>query len=389
MSLDNDGFGLEHKIRLEAGSGRVAGIAGLASALIGPGAPILLISDEGVRAAGLADRLLGLLHAGGHVPTLAAGLAGEPDADAVDAHAALIRSAEPRLVVALGGGSAIDLAKLAASVAGGDGPASDHASLRAPLPIGVPVIAIPTTAGTGAEVTRTAVFSEGGRKLWAWGEALRPAMAVLDPALTTTLPAGVTATGGLDAIVHGLEAATNRRRNMLSEAYGLRAVRLGQQALPDCMTRPDDLAARGAMLSASCLAGLAIDIAGTGAAHALGHALGGVGKVAHGTAVALGLRACLGWNAEGAPDRHEELADILALPRALPLAVSLERWWEETIDRASARDLLDRARAEAQPRRAALKAALSAEENRPMLDANARPVESTDLDLLLDRLLKA
>jgi len=388
---DIAGFGLDYKVRLEFGPGRVAALGELAAGIAAPGRPLLLISDRGVAGTGLVDEVAAALRASGHAVTTVAELAGEPHDVDVDRHAALVRSERPGLVVALGGGSALDLAKLAASVGNGRAGAAAYALGARPLPSSVPVVAVPTTAGTGAEITRTAVFSAGGRKLWAWGPELRPALAVLDPELTVGLPKPLTVACGLDALVHGIEAATGQRRTPLSEAYGLRAVGLGFEHLPVLAHRPKDLAARGGMLLAACLAGLAIDLAGTGLAHAVGHALGTVRGVAHGPAVALGLTACLGWNVAGAPDRYRELARALGLAEAADassydLARALERRWRGLVGSAGAGLVQVAHTLDPDRDRRALGAALRAPENQPMVQANARPVDETDLDGLLDRL---
>ena len=165
-------------------------------------------------------------------------------------------------MVGLGGGSALDIAKLAAAIAPADEAAEHYALAANPLPLGgLPRILIPTTAGTGSEVTRTSVItSADGRKLWAWGDALRADLAILDPTLTTGLPAMLTAATGIDALVHAIEACTVRRGNPLADAYGLHAIRLiAGGALRRALADPDDLDARGEMMIAAALAGIAFD----------------------------------------------------------------------------------------------------------------------------------
>jgi alcohol dehydrogenase class IV len=173
---------------------------------------------------------------------------------------------------------------------------------------------LPTTAGTGSEVTRTAVFTGlDRRKVWAWGNELAADLVILDPELTLTLPKSMTAATGLDAMVHAIEACTVKSSNPLVQAFGLHAIRLGTQNLKRSIARPEDLDARGKLLMASTLAGMAIDATGTGIAHAIGHALGTVAGIHHGRAAALALDVVFLKNAGAAPGIHSEIALALGV----------------------------------------------------------------------------
>ena len=219
-------------------------------------------------------------------------VAGEPSFLGVDALARAVRAVDHPVVVAVGGGSTLDAAKQAAVVAG-EGGIGDYVLGARPLPARtVPVVAVPTTAGTGAEVTRTCIVSdETGRKLWTWGDALLPDVVVLDPRATATMPAHVTAATGLDAFVHAVEAMTGRRATPDAVAAGQQAARLVLDHLASAVGDGDDLDVRLAMQRAALLAGRAIDAGGTGIAHSIGHALGTLAHVPHGVAVAVGLAA--------------------------------------------------------------------------------------------------
>ena len=227
----------------------------------------------------------------------------EPDTASVDTAAELVRSTPGAIVIGIGGGSALDTAKQAAVVT--TAPMGvEHYTLGAnPLPGHRPMIAIPTAAGTGAEVTRTCVVTDGdGRKVWTWGDELLPDLVVLDPASTVTMPTHVTTATGLDAFVHALEAVSGRRSTALVTASALHALRLVVDPLPITVAAPNDLEARQAMQEAALLAGLAIDGGGTGIAHSIGHALGTHAHVPHGITVAIGLAAALDWNIDGESD---------------------------------------------------------------------------------------
>ena len=250
---------------------------------------VLIISDPGVIAAGLAEGVTASLEKNGFDVDLFNDFRGEASIEPIDAAAEMIRTARHAAVIGLGGGSALDVAKLAAVLSAGD-----H--------------------GTGSEVTRTAVFTNSdNRKVWVWGNELAADLVMLDPELTLTLPAYLTAATGLDAMVHAIEACTVKSSHALVQAFGLHAIKLGVQNLKNCIDRPGDLDTRGKLLMASTLAGMAIDASGTGIAHAIGHALGTVAGVHHGRAAALALDVVFLKNAEAAPDIHSQIALALGV----------------------------------------------------------------------------
>ncbi|RDD63771.1 iron-containing alcohol dehydrogenase [Ferruginivarius sediminum] len=297
------------------GRGRATRLATDVAGLSGEGSRVILIADPEIAQADLLQGVSINLAASGCEVWLNTSIAGEPKAKDVDTAIEQARDHRADIVVAVGGGSVIDVAKLVGALAvDGQGVGAYGLGAKAFPDRRLPVIAVPTTAGTGAEVTRTSIFAApDGTKLWAWGEGLHPEVAVLDPELTVTLPRGLTVATGVDALVHAVEATTNRTFLPGIDLPAMQAIGLVRRYLPRAVAQPDDLEARGAMLRAACLAGRAIDRAGTGVAHALGHALGSLAGVPHGRAVALGLDAALSWNAEAAPDRHAAVADAFGL----------------------------------------------------------------------------
>ena len=379
--------------RIAFGPGRADKIGRDAARLGGEGGRVLLVADPGIAA--LTDRIEAALCATGATVARFTEIRSDPLAASVDAAAARARASDATLVVGLGGGSSLDVAKLAAAIALGEAPAESFALAAAPLPArGLAKICLPTTAGTGSEVTRTAVFtSADGRKLWAWGEALRADLALIDPSLTLGLPPALTAATGADAMVHAIEGCTVRRANAMADAPCLHAIRLlAGGALARAVAVPDDLAARSAVMIAATLAGMGFDATGTGIAHAMGHALGALAGVHHGRAVGLCLDAALAWNAEAAPARHAAVARALGAPcdgldeaDAAALAAPAYRRFLETVGltRSLAADGLGPADA---PRLAAL---TMAPENEPMRAANCRPVSEADARALAERLLTA
>jgi alcohol dehydrogenase class IV len=258
----------------------------------------------------------------------------------------------------------------------------EHYALGAnPLPPGCPMIAIPTTAGTGSEVTRTCVLTDRrGRKVWTWGDELLPRRVVLDPAAVLTMPAHVAAASGLDAFVHAIEAVTGRRANPIVAGPALHAIRLVVEHLPAAVA--GDVDARQAMQEAALLAGLAIDGAGTGIAHSIGHALGTLAGVPHGVAVAIGLAAALPWNVAGVPEAFVPVA--AALGRT---ALELPKGYDELLAGARFTDAVRRAGA-LSVTAPELAAAMVADENIPMYRNNCQVADDVECMRLAESTLR-
>ncbi len=364
------------------GAGRIAGLGEDVIALAGPAARVLLVSDPGVAAAWLAAPLQAALAGRSLAFTSFSEIRSDPLAAQIDGAAQAARDFGATIVVGLGGGSALDVAKLAAGVATAVRPAADYALECDPFDDTVlPVIAVPTTAGTGAEMTQSMVYSlADGAKVWCDAGNLRPRLALLDPQLTTGLPVGLTAATGADALVHAIESITSRRTKPETHAPALEAIRLIRAWLPVAVREPDDLEARGAMQLAAGLAGLAIDSGGTAVAHAMGHALGVLGHLHHGRAVAVSLRAALEGNAAAWPKEHAAVALAFALVGAddRALAAALPAAFDGFLREIGLEiGLGDRGLGPADAER--LAAETRKPENQPMLKANSRELAEADV----------
>jgi len=340
-------------------------------------APVVMISDAGVAEAGIVERINSILDRCDFEIIEFTDIKGEPLAEDVEAATDIVRRCDPACVIGLGGGSALDVAKIAAVIAAGDRPVEDYALSAHPFPRPRHKrIMIPTTAGTGSEVTRSAVFTtHDRRKVWTWGYELAAEHVILDPRLTVSLPAHVTAASGLDALVHAIEACTCRERNHFIDSFGLQAIRLGTQHLMAALDNPQDLTARSGMLLASNLAGIAFANTGTAAAHSIGHALATLGGIPHGRAVAIGLDAILEWNSEASPEAFGAVAQALGGSNdAQDAALRFRSLIEQTgLERSLADGGID-------PKM--LADVMLSPENKPMLDNNARTITSDDaLDL--------
>ncbi len=279
---------------------------------------VLLLSDPGLARIGLAGEVAKLLAGQGlHVATFTEVKTNPTVAD-VDAALSVAQSAEAEALVALGGGSVIDVAKGVGLLATNGGSYADYQWRGKPItrPI-LPLVAVPTTAGTGSEMTKVAVIEDEATH--SKRGVLHPHMfartAILDPALTLSLPPGLTAATGADVLGHALEAYMGRRANPVSDILALDAARRAWRALPRAVQHGDDLAAREEMLLASALAGWAFDQSGLGIVHALAGPLTGHFGLHHGLTIGLLLPHGLAYNLPALGERRGRLLHALDMPR--------------------------------------------------------------------------
>jgi alcohol dehydrogenase class IV len=289
-------------------------VADFAARLAREGAgPLLVVTDGGVVRAGLADRLEGALRQAGLSLTRFDGVHPNPVEEDVEEGAAAFQQARARALVALGGGSPMDAAKAIAVRATHEGPLSRFDDTKDgwrnvvhALPA---VYAIPTTAGTGSEVGRSAVIvcRDTGVKTVIFHPGLMPKIAVLDPELTVGLPPGITAATGLDAFTHGLESYLAKGFHPIADAIALGCMEIVIEALPRAVARGDDLDARGRMLVAASMGATAFQ-KGLGMVHSLAHPLSAHYGIHHGLANALLLPPAFAYQIEArAADFTDEL----------------------------------------------------------------------------------
>lgn len=387
-------FDLPPTVPIAFGPGRLAGIGGEIAERFGPAQRVLLVADPFAVSSGLAGRLQEGLTAAGHASAVFSDIASDPRAAQVDACAEAATALAATAIVALGGGSAMDVGKLASAVAVDAPDATAYALCATPLPAApLPVIAVPTTSGTGAEVTPTCVYSlANGHKVWAWGPELLPRLALLDPEVTLSLPRGLTAATGVDALVHAIESMTNRKAHPLNDPPAMRAIGLIRRWLPRALADGGDLEARGQVQIAACLAGAAIAVNGCAIAHGLGHALGTVGHVHHGRAVALSLRVVLAGNAEATPDRHALVAEAFGLERQgrsdAELAAALPAAYDAFL-RAVGLEISLAGDGLGPADEARLLAECLEPENQPMREITCRPLAPADMQSFCRELLTA
>jgi alcohol dehydrogenase class IV len=276
------------------------------------GANPLVVIDPGLEKAGMDSLITGILDKAGISSTVFNRVDPEPGLKLADLAAETARQNNCDCVVGAGGGSAMDIAKAASILLTNGGKAADYLGLGKIEKPGVPKIMVPTSAGTGAEVTFTAVFinEETGSKGGMNGDPLYPDAAILDPELTISLPPGVTASTGLDALAHALEAYTSIKAHPISEMYSLEAIDLITGNIRAAYADGRNLEARTNMLMASLLGGKALAMAGVGLVHAMAYPLGGMFSIAHGLANAVLLPYVTEYNLIGNLEKHAHLAAL-------------------------------------------------------------------------------
>lgn len=308
-------FDYHARTRLIFGANSIVRVGDLARSL---GAKkILLVTDAGIVAAGHAIRVQHLLEAAGLKVTLFDQVHENPTTRDVDDCLGAVKKAGVDAIVGLGGGSSLDTAKGCNFLLTNGGHMQDYWGVgKASKPL-LPLIAIPTTAGTGSECQSFALIADATtHQKMACGDPKASArVAILDPMLTMSQPRHVAACTGVDAITHAVETAVTRKRNPLSLMYSHQSFKLAAESFPKVLSKPDDLEARGRMLLGAALAGTAIENSMLGAAHSAANPLTAHYGIVHGQAVGLMLPAVVRFNAQfpAARRAYAELASTLEL----------------------------------------------------------------------------
>jgi len=314
---------------IHAAPGSAIRLADIAASLIGQRKRVFLVTDKGVRGLGLLDMAVAGLKAAGLTVAINDSVVADPPEDMVLATVNEAREFGAELVIGFGGGSSMDTAKLVALLLGTDQPLVDMYGVNQVTGSRLPLILVPTTAGTGSEVTPISVLTVGETsKVGVNDPALYADIAVLDAELTYGLPRAVTAATGIDAMVHCIEAYTSRiEKNPISDALALAGLKKLHGAIERACTDGRDTEAREDMLLGALLAGQAFANAPVGAVHALAYPLGGIFHVPHGLSNSLMLPPVLRYNAEAAEPLYAEMSAHLGLrnPGAAALVDEMER----------------------------------------------------------------
>jgi len=275
---------------------------------------VFVVTDPGVRAVGIVAKIEELVQSAGIECVVCDRVKPDSGSRLIDETTDELKASGAGVVVGIGGGSSLDTAKAAATLARNPGSALDYLGLHKVRERPLPMIAIPTTAGTGSEVTLWSVFTDDTRNLKvAIGSFLNyPAIALCDPELTLGLPSGLTATTGMDALCHAIECYTNKACQPISASLALRAIELIGPNLRTAVADGQDREARYAVMLGSTMAGIAMNPTRLGLAHALAMPLGSWDlRVPHGVSIAITLPAVMAFNHSAAPERFAEVAQAL------------------------------------------------------------------------------
>ncbi len=292
---------------------------------------VLVVTDAGVVKAGLAEGVQQSLRQAGLEVGVFDGILPEPPARVIDQCAEVFRQGGYDLCLGLGGGSSLDSAKMVAALAANPGSVLDYVGLDVVPHKGAPLVLVPTTAGTGSEATRVTVLTDesDNTKKVVYSDYLLPDLAILDPALTLSMPPSVTADTGLDALVHAIETYVSVNTTPYAEILSLQAIAMIARHLPQAYAKGGNLLARYNMLLAANISGSAFASGGLGAVHGLAYVLGTEYHMAHGRSNAIMLPHVMAFNLSGNLEKYANIAeamgeDILGLSPYDAAALSVE-----------------------------------------------------------------
>ncbi|HPR55052.1 MAG TPA: iron-containing alcohol dehydrogenase [Deltaproteobacteria bacterium] len=277
------------------------------------GTKAVVVTDQGIINAGLLDHILKAL--GGKCVGVFSDIPQDTGVEVVDAGAAFAKKNGADIVVSVGGGSVIDTSKGICILLTEGGSLRDYSGVQLLSRLQTPHVVIPTTAGTGSEVTNAAVImdKEMGQKRLMVENFNIPRLGILDPKMTAKLPKLLTAGTGMDAMTHAVEALHAIPHEPITDGMAIHAIRLLARYLPVCVDKGEDLVARGQVQIAATMAGWAFSIAGVGNVHALAHSIGAVAHVPHGIANGILLADCMEFNLESCPDAYAMVAEAFGI----------------------------------------------------------------------------
>jgi alcohol dehydrogenase len=310
-----DAFGFHLPTRIECGHGLLTKTGTFLKTLTG-GKKVLLVTDPGLRKAGLADAAADSMRTEGFDVEWFDRVEPNPKDRDCEAGGQLAREYGADLIVAVGGGSVIDSAKAIALLQTHEGSIQDYQGRGKVAHEVTPIVAVPTTAGTGSEVTRSAVITDTEKrvKMTVKDVKLAPRLAIVDPETTYALPPSITASTGMDAFVHAIEAYTCRLANPLSDAMAAAAMEKIFTSLRTAVHDGSNRQARTDMMVGSLLAGIAFSHADVAAVHCMAEALGGLYDTPHGVANSMFLPIVTAYNVPANPGKHARAAAICGLP---------------------------------------------------------------------------
>ena len=281
------------------------------------GSRALIVTDEVMVKLKNLDRVTEVLEKAGVAYDVYDGIGGEPTDTMIEKGLAIYQEAGCDFFIALGGGSPIDSMKAIAALAVNGGKISDYMGkeIAGAIP---PMVAIPTTAGTGSEATKFTIITDTEKdvKMLLKGDALMPNLAIIDPQFTMTAPPAITAATGLDALTHAIEAYTSVKAQPMTDVFALSAVKRIFKYLPTAFHEGCNVEAREEMSLAALEAGVAFNNASVTLVHGMSRPIGALFHVAHGISNAMLLKECLTFALDGAYERFAELGDAIGVTKA-------------------------------------------------------------------------
>ena len=310
--------------RIVAGAGTLDTIGDTAKALGAGVRRALIVTQPSMLRSGAAERAAARLAAAGVAADVRTGIEPEPTRDNIEAFHRSIAHEPYDVYIGLGGGSVLDATKLLAALRTNDSGIEEMLGTDRVSRAGLPTILVPTTSGTGSEVTPNAIvtFPEQELKIGVVSRHLLPNAAILDPELTIPLPGPVTAATGMDAFTHALESYISNKANPISDMFALESIRLLSRCLVEAYENGTSLAAREAMLIGSMFGGMALTSAGTAAVHALAYPLGGKFGITHGVANSMLLRHVMEFNMDAIANRLHAVAQAMNVPGAASMSAA-------------------------------------------------------------------
>jgi len=277
------------------------------------GTKAVVVTDQGIINAGLIDHIVKAL--GKKFVGVFSDIPQDTGVEVVDAGAAFAKKNGADILVSVGGGSVIDTAKGMCMILTEGGSLRDFNGVQLLSRPQIPHVVIPTTAGTGSEVTNAAVImdKEMGQKRLIVENFNIPRLGILDPKMTAKLPKLLTAGTGMDAMTHAVESLHALPHEPITDALGIHAIRLLYKYLPVCVENGSDLVARGQVQIAATIAGWAFGLAGVGNVHALAHSIGAVAHVPHGFANGILIADCMEFNMESCPEAYALVAEAFGI----------------------------------------------------------------------------
>ncbi|WP_445425837.1 iron-containing alcohol dehydrogenase [Alishewanella sp. HL-SH06] len=343
----------------------------------------LIVTDRGVSDAGITAQITAQLRDQGIADlTVFDAITAEPEMAVVEACRDLFVQNQCDGIIAVGGGSAMDTAKAVAVFVGDERPLAELFGEDQVASRRYPLICLPTTAGTGSEVTNISILAdtEAQLKKGIVSNELLPDVAIVAPELTISCPPSVTAASGIDALVHAVESYLSNFATALTEPYSLAAITKIRASLERAYRQPDDLTAREEMATASLMAGLAFGNAGVGAVHALAYPLGGRYHLSHGMSNAVMFVPVMRWNQAACPGRFVALAHAFGAAPDISAAEAGEYVLSEIQRLCDAVDIPSQLRAFDIPESALSELALAASGVTRLLRNNPRELSVSDIE---------